>query len=83
MKYHYDDNYYGFRYYNFCFISNDVENPISFFYAVEFDYYKIVDCYKNIKELKINQNIISIAYLNKISMRFLKKFIFDFNDISN
>ena len=51
--------YYGFHFYNFQFIPIELKEKINFFYAVEYDYDKLVKYfYKNIEGLNINEIII-------------------------
>ena len=59
LEYLYDEIFYGFQSYNFDFISEDLlAEPIYFFYAVDFGYFKLVDYIKNKAKLDVNQLII-------------------------
>ncbi|KAK8896774.1 hypothetical protein M9Y10_014691 [Tritrichomonas musculus] len=59
LEYLYDEVFYGFQSYNFDFIAEDLlAEPIYFFYAVDFGYFKLVDYIKNKAKLDVNQLII-------------------------
>lgn len=50
---------YAFNFYNFKFIPDQLDEPFFFFYAIEYDYFNLVNYYlKNIKNLDINRTII-------------------------
>ncbi|KAK8865550.1 hypothetical protein M9Y10_011106 [Tritrichomonas musculus] len=77
LRYKYDETCFAFNYYNFDFISEDVKDPICFFYAVDNGYFKLVDYYyKNMTEF-LNRIIISMVYFKTIQK------CLDFNIISN
>ena len=49
---------FGFHYYNFQFIPIELDQPFCFFYAIEYNDFKLVEYYKNIEGLDINLSII-------------------------
>ena len=50
---------YCFQYYNFAFFPKELNNIYIFFYSFQYDYIEIVKYLMNIKEININQKIIS------------------------
>ena len=57
----------AFQYYNFSYISDDIIEPICFYYAIDFDYFKLVDYIKNKTGLNVNQLIILLSVLIQFS----------------
>lgn len=61
-KLYYYGNYiaFAFRYYNYQFIPTECNEKLYFYYAIEFGHLRLVEYYKNIEGLNINDKIIQI-----------------------
>ena len=68
-KLYYYGNYiaFAFRYYNYQFIPTECNEKLYFYYAIEFGHLRLVEYYKNIEGLNINEPIIHELFLKIIS----------------
>ena len=75
----------AFRFYNYQFIPLESTEKRCFYYAIEYDHYNLVEFYKNIEGLDINEKLIyKIIFIDEISKIIINhRICFMFNKISN
>lgn len=49
-----------FVFFNFQFIPTELNEKFCFYYAIEYDHFKLVEYYKNIERLNINEIICQV-----------------------
>lgn len=67
-----NDINYAFRFYNFEFIPNDLKEKFCFFYSVQYDYYKLVEYFKDIEGLNINETVILKIFKSNFNFIYFK-----------